>query len=72
MTAEPDEKTQILLNQRIKFKSLKGKRIRSDSHARPKILGSGNHADPNNLGLEVMLDLNALSVAVMLNQMTLV
>jgi len=72
MTAEPDEKIQILLNQRIKFKSLKGKRVRSDNHAIPKILGFGNHADLNDLGLEVMLDPNALSVAIMPNQATLV
>jgi len=39
MTAEPNEKTQILLNQRIKFKSLKGKGIGLTVMPDPRFLG---------------------------------
>jgi hypothetical protein len=41
MTTKSDEKTQILLNRRLKFKLLKGKRIRSGNHARSKVFGHG-------------------------------
>jgi hypothetical protein len=45
VTIEPDEKIQIPLNWRLKFKSLKGKRVRF-----------GSHADSSDLGLEAMSD----------------
>ena len=54
----------------LKFKLVEGKRVRSDNHVRPKILGFGNHANPSGLGLEVMPNPNALSLAVMSNQAT--
>jgi hypothetical protein len=36
MTTKPDEKIKIPLNRKLKFKSLKGKRVRFGSHIRLK------------------------------------
>jgi hypothetical protein len=46
MTTEQGENTQIPLTRRLKFKLLKGKRVRSGSHVRHQSLGSGSHARP--------------------------